>query len=215
MTLRIAFSGPNLPLNESLSRVVRDLMYSEDLDFYEVSHPMMKVVESTGWDQEKFDGHNIDWMNLWSVSIMRMNLERIREIDVVTSPSCGVDNVCLQATWLAEQVDRAQVGLSLVDPMGNPIASGETVWINRSGAILQTILNSTEEEFISFWDFVYAVLPVEVELSTATAPLLIQYRDFITTIPAFQGIIHLPDNLDAATDALKNEVGKWKEKLFS
>ena len=83
MTLRIAFCGPNTQLNESLSHAVKDLIYSADLDFAEIPNPMVRVIEVTRWEPEKFSGHNVDWMNLWATSLRRMSLEGLDGVDVV------------------------------------------------------------------------------------------------------------------------------------
>jgi hypothetical protein len=191
--------------------LVKDEIYNEDLSFAEIEHPMVKVMEMTG--REKFEKNDLDWMNMWSISIKRMMIEGAQESDVVVSSSCGVDNVCLQAAWLAEQVDRSQGSMSLVDAEGNPLLGEEGIMINRSGSVLQAIMNSAEEEVFEMWDFVYAVVPVEVELSAIPAPIMAQYQDFLGKVPVFKDIMHLPDNPYAAADALREESVKWKKEL--
>lgn len=214
MSLKVAFCGPNMELNESLAKVVKDLTYQESLEYVELANPMRTIADITK-RETFFEGHEIDWMNLWSTSLRRMEIEGARNADVVTSASCGVDNVCMQAAWLGEQVEKAKTGLSLVDSKGEPMVGESGVWINRSGAVLQAIMNSAEEEVFEHWDFVYAVMPVAMEMSKIQEVLLYQYADFLKTVPAFQSITHLPDNLEAATDALKNEVDEWKSQLTS
>lgn len=211
--LAIAICGPNMELNESLTGVIHDLLYSDTLEQSIMRHPMERIAAETG--REEFDGHDIDWMNLWSSSCRRVELEGLKDKDVIISSSCGIDQLCYQAAWLGDQMEREKVGLSLVDASGNPIDSGNSIWINRSGSVLQVLLNSTEEEVFDYWDFIYAVLPVEVELSAAQAPLLVQYQDFLGSVPVFEDVIRLPDNLDAASDALKNEVEKWQTTLHA
>lgn len=210
MTLRIAFCGPNGTLNESLSEVVRDMLYDPDKEVVELTHPVMRLTEITQWEPEHWAGHNLDWMNLWASSLRRMELEAAREVDVVLSSSCGVDQVCLQAAWLGEQSQAQATAPSLLGPDGSAIIGQDGVWINRSQAVFQAMLNSSEEELYEWWDFVYAVLPLEAELDAPLLPLLIQYRNFLSGIPIYQDIIMLPEHQDAATDALRNEVDKWK-----
>lgn len=215
MTLRIAFCGPNLQLNEALSHVVKDLVYEENLEFIDLVHPMLRVTELTKRDPGYWADHNIDWMNMWSESIRRMDMEGAREIDVVLSASCGIEQVCLQATWMGEQVEAQKRQSSLLGPSGENILGDAGVWINRSGSVLQALLNSSEEEVHEYWDFVYAVLPAEAEIDDKMLPLLMQYRDFLASVPSYQVVIRLPENQDAATDALKIEAEKWKAKLAS
>lgn len=213
MTLRIAFCGPNLELNRKLALAVKDLIYEENLDFEEVPNPLEHVARTTGRD--RFEGHDMDWANLWGTSIRRMMLENTTA-DVVISATCGIDQLAYEAAWLAQQMAESQSALALVDAKGQPIAGEQAVWINRSGAVVQVILNSTEEEVFEYWDFVYSVLPVVSASSPSIDALVFQYKDFLDTAPAFQQRVKgLPDNEEAAMDALRAEVATWRQKIAS
>jgi len=214
MTLRIAFCGPNVPLNESLAIHSRDLIYREDLEFIPIGNPLHQVGQITR--REDYMGSDLDWLNLWSSSMRRMTLENYRDQDVLISSSGGLDQVALQAAWLSEQMTQHQTGL--VGPDGKPIQTVEQIMAtNRSGAVLQVVINSAEYEVMEIFDFSYCVIPAGIATDTPgeILAILAQYDDFLTDIPAFTNIVRLPDNEEAAKDALRNEAEKWRKKLES
>lgn len=210
---RIAFCGPNMSLNESLTQKTVDFLYEEGVDIVTLPNPVQHCMDLTG--RERFESHDIDWMNLWGASMRRMMIEGSKEAKVLLSASCGIDEVCMQATWLGEQIEAQNGAMTLVDAKGTPLVGNDGVMVNRSGAVLQSILNSTEEEVSIWWDFIYAVLPVTMEASSTPDIILTQYRDFLASVPVLQDVVRLPDNEEAAVDALKNEVERWKEKQDS
>jgi len=207
--LKITFCGPNFELNDRLAHEVKELVYGSSMDIVVMQNAVRDVVEIT--KRPEFTGDDLDWINLWAACLRRMQLEGLGDTQVVVSTSCGVDQVALQAAWLAEQMGHRQNELVVADATGQNIYAEGQAMMNRSGAVLQVLLNSAEEEAVECWDFIYAVMPVIPPPNPNDA--VAQYFDFLNTVPAFGGIVKLPDNEEAAKDALKNEVVKWKAKL--
>lgn len=214
MTLRVAFCGPNMELCDGLAYEAKELIYGESMDVVLLPNPLREVLDLT--HRTKFEGHDLDWMNLWTTSFRRVMMEGSSGSQVVVSGSCGLDQLAIQATWLGEQMNAYQSGLVIADATGQVHQPGEVeAMVNRSGAVVQVLLNSSEEEVVGYWDFVYAVMPASSGLSGAPNEVISQYSDFLASVPAFAGIVRLPDNKEAAVDALTNEVAKWKVKLNS
>lgn len=213
MTLRIAFCGPNIEVCDRLSREAKDFIYSDVIELEELGNPMKEVLERA--KKERFNTNDLDWLNMWATAVRRMDIEGAREVQAVISSSCGIDQVALQATWLTEQMNFIQNQLVITDATGQGQMSEADAMVNRSGAIVQVLLNSAEEETVEFWDFVYAVMPAASKLSKTPSEIVFQYSDFLGSVPAFSGVTRLPDNFEAAVDALKNEVPKWKAKLLA
>lgn len=211
--LAIAFCGPNIALNESLAIYSKDLIYRESIDFIPVGNPLSQLGQITRRDE--WSGADLDWMNLWACSLRRMTLESVRDQDVLISASHSLDQVAYQAMWLQNQMTRQASGLIGAD--GKPIMDpAQVMAANRSGASLQIIMNSAEQEAAELFDYTYAILPVTLteEMSPEEAVLVAHYDDFITSVPAFQSsITRLPDNEDAAKDALSNEAAKWQKLI--
>lgn len=211
MSLNITFCGPNLEINESLMGKVYDLLYSDSVDITKLDNPIPFVMQQSG--REKVEGKDSDWINLWSASIRRMRLESlVQDNQTILSASCGIDQLVYQASYTEQLLNRIQGGLLLVDSKNQPISGPEEALLNRANSVLQVILNSTEEEMAYIWNFVYAVLPVNA--TGETAALVRIYKEFIQAIPMFQGVILLPENEEAAEDALANEVEKWKKLAY-
>lgn len=206
MTLRIAFCGPYIETNQWLAEEVKKLI----ADFAEpvvMRHPIEGLLEFT---RSKEWAKDIDWLTL-NTNVWRA-LEEIRYEgeEFLISPSCGIDNVATSAAWLAEQAKAMEMKGMLLGADGKQIIRQDHVIFNRTGSILQVLLNSAEEEAITYWDFIYAVLPVPSIPSPINDELLTQYHDFITSVPAFDKVEQLSANKTSALDALQQEVEKWK-----
>jgi hypothetical protein len=210
MTLRIAFCGPNPMLNDNLVRHVNDLLSNDVVEAQQLPNVFQETMERLHIDNlQEID---LDWVNLWISVQRRMDEHKYRDTDLVLSATCGLDQLIIQATYLQDQVERASSGLVIADATGQE-SSLDASLVNRTGSILQVLLNQTEEEVVEYWDFVYAVVPAALGVSLTPDALLVQYEDFLTTVPAFASVEKLPDNEDAAKDALDQEVTKWKEIL--
>lgn len=206
-SLRIAICGPNIETNEWLQNQIVELISPFNDSPKLLNHPIASVIQRTNkqdWIEE------LDEMNLYSNVWRALDQIRYKDEAIVVSPSCGIDNVALQAAWLAEQAVRIEQKSKLLGSDGNAIVSHDHVLFNKTGAILQTILNQAEQEAVEYWDFIYAVLPVSSALVQYTNDVLAQYEDFLTTVPAFAKVIRLPDNRTSALDALQQEVERWK-----
>lgn len=206
MTLRIAFCGPNLDINQWLCDETRKLVSS----FVEpdvMRHPLSEVLEFTRNQEWTLDP---DWLTL-NTNVWRALVQiQKQDHDCLISPTCGIDNVALSATWLAKQAKMIQMKGTLLGADGNPMATHDHVVLNRTGSILQAILNQAEEEAIEYWDFIYSVLPPSSAETSVDDELLEQYQDFIENVPAFDKIQNLPVNKLSALDFLQKEVDKWK-----
>lgn len=205
----------NILLNETLASHAKDLVYREELDFSPIPNPLAQLAQITG--REEWEGTDLDWMNLWASTLRRMTIESLRQQDVIISASWGIDQVAHQAAFLSDQVIRQQIG-GLVGPDGKPIVAPEqTMATNRTGGVLQVLVNSAEFEAVEVFDFTYSVIPVALTPDTneTQAAVLAQYDDFLATVPAFQNVVRLPDNEEAALDALRIESEKWKQVLSS
>lgn len=213
MTLRITFCGTNFQLCDRLARETREMLYGAASDVIELTSPIKEVMDRTR--RERFDRHELDWFNMWAMAIHRMDMDQARESEVVISSSCGIDQLALQATWLTEQMEAEQTNLVITDATGQVGFSENQAYVNRSGSVVQVLLNSAEEELAEYWDFAYSVMPVAAKMSTTPSAVVFQYSDFLSEVPAFSGVKSLPDNFDAAVDALKNEVPLWKAKLVA
>jgi len=211
MSLRIAFCGPNHELNNNLVRHVKDLIGNEVVDVRVMPNPYQEAMEIT--KRENFVNIDMDWINLWIASFRRMVELGLEDEDLVISATCGIDQLVVQAAYLQGKVEENNNGIVIADATGQNITGQEMALINRAGAVVQVILNQTEEEILEYWDYVYAVLPVALGVAKIPDAILMQYEDFLTDAPAFAGVQRLPDNEEAAMDALQQEVGKWKEKL--
>lgn len=206
MTLRIAFCGPNIKLNQRLSRETNDMISS----FTEprlLNHPLEELLEFT---RSKDWALDLDWLTLYINVWRALTQIKLQEEDCIISPTCGIDNVATSAAWLSEQAKIIKRKTTLLDAQGNEMVTQDHAVLNRTGSILQVILNQAEQESIEYWDFIYAVLPVSSTLSNTNDELLTQYQDFITTVPAFDRVQRLPDNESSALDFLQQEVEKWK-----
>ena len=211
MGLKIGFCGPNPELNDRLARHVKDLIGNEVVDVIMLPNPYQEVMEIVR--NENFQNIDIDWVNLWIATYRRMVEVGAREGDLVLSTTCGLDQVVIQAAYLQSQVERGSHELLIADATGQTRTSAEMALLNRSGSVLQVLLNQAEEEMAEYWDFVYAVLPVALGVASTPDAILVQYEDFLTSVPVFSMIDRLPDNEEAAQDALSQEATKWKEKL--
>lgn len=214
--LRIAFCGPNIAINENLAQQTYDLLHEDGdgLEIIPIGNPLLQlrqITRKTEWDKVEIDN-----MNLWAAVLRRMSLESVRDRAVLVTASCGIDQVAIQATWLAEQVEHQSSGI--IGPNGKPIVSTDALMQqNRSGGVLQAIMNSTEQEVVEVYDFTYAMLPaIAPEADPNFASLLIQYNDFLTTVPAFKdSVTRLPNTEEAAKAVLQSEAEKWRKVLSS
>lgn len=206
MTLRIAVCGPDIEKNEAVIENIRSLILPFTNSINVLKHSLKSLV-----DYSEKNEWQIDEMNLYSNVLRALDQVRNESFPVLLSPSCGIDNICSQAAWLAEQAARIEQRSKLLGADGNQIMTKEHVIFNRSGAILQTILNQTEYETIEFWHYVYAIVPNSSTLIQHTNDVLAQYEDFLTTVPAFAKVIRLPE--DNSLDALREEVTKWQTYL--
>lgn len=206
MTLRIAFCGPNIKLNQKLTNEARNLV-SSFVEPHIMRHPLEEVLEFTRDQDWVLD---IDWLTLNTNVWRALTQIKLQEEDCVISPTCGVDSVATSAAWLAEQAKILQRKSSLLDAEGREIVTHDHAALNRTGSIVQVLLNQAEQESVEYWDFIYAILPVSSTLSNMNDELLTQYQDFITNVPAFDRIERLPDNESSALDFLQQEVEKWK-----
>lgn len=205
MTLRIAFCGPNTKLNRVLTNETEKLL--SQFEPVVMRHPIEELLQFTRdeeWTNE------IDWLTLNTNVWRQMTQIRLQNESVLISPSCGIDNVASSATWLAEQAKIIEKSSMLLASDGKQMVKKEHILFNRTGSILQVILNQAEQEAIEYWDFMYAVLPTVSKLETFNDEMLTQYQDFISSVPAFDKVELLPDNETAAVDVLQAEVDKWK-----
>ena len=209
--LRIAFCGPNVELNDKLMRHAKDLIENEVVEINVLPNPFPEVMETMRMDSLK--DIDVDWITLLVNTYRRMLEIGAREDDLVFSASCGIDQLVVQATYLQDRMERSSSGLLIADATGQEAAPAEMAMINRTGAVLQVLLNQTEEEVAEYWDFVYAVLPVVIGVNKTPEAILMQYEDFLTSVPAFTGIGRLPDNETSAMDLLEKETAKWLERL--
>lgn len=194
--LRIAFCGPNRALNYELVQFVRYEL--RDIKPVILEHPAHEIA----------DINDPDWSNLWRSSLRNMAEAKNRQVPLVLSASCGIDEVVEQAVLLAEAAIKKQ-SIALPDSYSQVDVAG----LNKIGSILQVILNQTEQEVVDWWTNVYAVLPTASKLSVAQDEVLTQYDDFLTSVPAFQDVQRLPDEPTSAKDLLKEEVENWKTYL--
>lgn len=204
--LRIAFCGPHLDLNRDLAEEAKNLVASF-ADPFVMRHPLEEIIEFTR-DQEW--AKDIDWLAL-NTNVWRSLVQiKYQNSDCVISPSCGIDNVAMSAAWLAKQAKIIQMKGTLLGADGQPMTTHDHVVLNRTGSILQSILNQAEEEAVEYWDFIYAVYPLTSSSNSIDAELLEQYQDFIQNVPAFDKVEGLPVNKTAALDFLQKEVEKWQ-----
>lgn len=210
MTLRIAVCGPDIEKNEKVVEEIESILASFKQSIVQIKHSFKLLIDKTFKNEWP-----IDELNLYS-NVLRV-LEQIKheDADILVSSSSGIDNVCSQAAWLAEQAQRIEQGPKILGSDGNPVATREHIMFNKSGAILQTILNQAEQETIEFWDFVYAVVPNSSTLIQHTNDVLAQYEDFLTAVPAFAEVIRIPDDEVLASNALQQEVEKWTIQIGS
>lgn len=200
--LRIAFCGPNPTINHELVRFLRnDLLLDRNPTV--LDNNLRQFLSD---DNPDF----LEWINLWSSTFRSLNRMKLNEELSVVSASCGIDEVVGQAAVLAEQMMYSQT-LALPSSMGNLDASG----INKTGSILQVLLNQAEQEVADWWTFVYAVIPVSSKLSIAPSEIITQYDDFLSSVPVFSDVKRIPDNLTSAQDFLKKEAEEWKAYLNS
>lgn len=211
--LRIALCGPNVETNEWLREQIGLLIspFNDSPQF--MQHPLSALINRT----KKVDWtKNIDEMNLYSNVWRALDQIRYEEEEVLISSSCGIDCVSLQAAWLAEQAMILEQKTKLLGVDGQQLVTHDHIKFNKSGAILQSILNQAEEEAMEFWDFIYAIIPASSSLIQHTSnDILAQYEDFLSSVPAFADVIRLPDNRTSALDALQQEVEKWKTQIGS
>lgn len=205
MTIRISFCGPNTKLNRILVNETQKLL--SEFEPVVMRHPIEELLEFTRdeeWTNE------IDWLTLNTNVWRQMAQIRYQNETVLISPSCGIDNVASTATWLAEQARLIEKSGSLLRSDGKQMIRKEHILFNRTGSILQVILNQAEQEAVEYWDFMYAVLPTVSKLETFNDEMLTQYQDFLSSVPAFDKVELLPDNEASAIDVLRTEVDKWK-----
>lgn len=157
-----------------------------------------------------WDGPDIDWINLLSVSERMIRMIGERDKDIVLSASCGIDQLSIHGTWVAHQLQQIQQLALPTDVIGE-----REQYLIRSGGILQALLNIAEYEVTEYWDFVYAILPVTVGISITPDSTLGKYNEFLSVVPAFRKVIRLPDNEVSAIDVLDGEYNKWIQKLNS
>lgn len=209
-SLRIAICGPDMQMNEWAKEQVGFLIHSFNDSISYINNPLAAIMEKTrkqDWSEQ------IDEMNLYTNVWRAIEQLRYEDEDILIASSCGIDCVALQAAWLAEQAVLLEQKSSLLGADGKAVLSREHVLFNKSGAILQTILNQAEQEAVEYWDFIYAVIPPASALLQHTNDVLAQYEDFLDSVPAFSKVIKLPNNKTAALDALQQEVTKWKTHI--
>jgi len=212
MTLRITFLGPNTELNDKLVAHVKDLIGNEVVETTVLPNTIRDVIEVTKKDD--WSGYDIDWLNLWAASYRGILQQGARDNDLVVSSSCSIDQVVMQASWLADQESHLENSI-LIANMAGEVNSPDDAMVHRCGSVLQVLLNQAEEDAAEYWDFMYAVLPVDIEVSSASNLVLTQYNEFLKMVPVFASIPRLPDNEMSAMDALTEEVELWKAKLKS
>src|SRR4051812_27324350 len=193
-----------------LADKAKDLLYDRPEDAAVINNPVAEVIEFTG--KKDWENADIDWMNVWATGLRQMALLQRADTPIVISPSCGIDQLAVQAAWLGDQMQANAQALEVVSQ--EMMLEREAVF-NRSGSCLQVILNSAEEEVHDCWDFIYALLPVASGISVAPDAVLTQYADFLLSVPAFRDVQRLPDNETSALDVLAGEVEKWKTHLDS
>lgn len=211
MKLRIAFCGPNLEANRGLADKTRELI-SNFTDAHIIRHPIEGLLEFT---RSKEWAEDLDWVNLYSNVWRSLEEIRYQDEDCIISTSCGIDNVATAAAWLAEQAKQMEMKNMLLGADGKQIIGRDHAVFNRTGSILQVVLNQAEEEAITYWDFIYAVLPVPIAPTPVNDELLTQYQDFIENVPAFDNVQQLSPNRISAVDFLEKEVEKWKNHFAS
>lgn len=210
-SLRIALCGPNLEANERLKDKIGSLISPFQDSISYISHPLASLIEKTRSEEWK---EKIDEMNLYSNVLRAIEQIRLEDEDVVISSSCGIDCVALQAAWLADQAVRIDQKTKLLGADGQILLSKDHVMFNKTGSILQAILNQAEEEAVEYWDFIYAPIASASLLTQHTQnDVLAQYEDFLSTVPAFSKVMRLPPNFTAALDFLEKEVDKWKTHI--
>lgn len=209
--LRIAFCGPNVRLNQELVDFVKnDLLFGFQLDPVIIQNPVAEILDFLKMKQDELSStmEYMDWVNLWSVNWRNLKEVRHRKEACVLSPSCGIDQLAVQAAWFADQTLMTKT-LSLP----NSYADMDVAGLNKTGSVLQVILNQTEQEVADWWTHVYAVLPVSSKLSITPSEVITQYDDFLTSAPAFDAVQRIPDNPTSAKDFLREEVDEWKSHL--
>lgn len=207
MPLRIAFAGPNADLCDNLAEKASSLLYNDSLDTVILGNPIRDIIEMVGRDD--WDVSELDFLNMWSLCKRQIDAEVHTKADIVISPSCGLDQLAIQAAHFGGLKTASS---SLILPSQEAQSARDAI-IQRAGWVLQVIMNFTEHEMATYYDFVYAVLPVSAEVSIAPDSVLTQYQDFLKAVPIFRVVDRLPDNEDAAMDALGQEVPKWQEKM--
>lgn len=196
--MKIAFCGYNTSLCHKLAKfVAHDVLNNYDAVFLQDSRPeISELVDASS-------PANMDWRTLWSAVQNRFYQLNFKDSDLVVSPTCGIDLMAAQAVWLKTLVEQSQ-GLSIVNAQGEAIPQNIAM-INRTGSVLQVIVNQTEDE-MEYWDKVYAVIPaIETVGSNLQNDVIAQYKDFLDSGPAFKDVIRLPDNESSAMDILRQE----------
>lgn len=176
--MRIAFSGPTE--QTELAQFALSLQPGLLLD-----HPSIILASSS------------DWQNLWrAVHRYTGLLEHIGLDDKapIVSPTCGLDDVALQAMWFADLRTKLETGLQVVGDNSGAIL------LHRTGSILQVLLSQFEEELDS-WDKVYYRSQAEDE-----PDLVSQYEDFLGEIPTLSRVIRLPRDLSLAKEQLQEDL---------
>lgn len=195
--LRIAFCGPNYEGKEKLVNFARHLLNREFSVVLEPSH-VIGSLDSGDWAEL----HAVNWRILEELNLSNQ--------EIVFSPSCGIDQVVNQAVRLAKLATKA-TAIALPESYRDVDVSG----INKTGSVLQVILNQTEQEVVDWWTHVYAVLPATSVLSVTQDDVLTQYDDFLKSVPAFSSVTRIPDDLTSAQDFLKKEAEVWMQHLDS
>jgi len=206
--MRIALCGPRGPEKEELFDHLRTLR-----KFYIVDDPKRYLSKLDASSMISFEEGGQDWLNLWTAITRRIEvirasqvigMEAVTEADILTD-TWALDDLMLQSTWLSYQMEMIQNTPQLVDPSGNLLMAQKQALANRSGAIVQTLLNQAEEEIMDVYDYVYMKLPFKMD------PLVEQYVDFTKSVPAFQRVIEIPQLMNEAKDFLTKESKKWDE----